>query len=429
MAPRLQDVHEPAHHDPGRPRPGGAAPDRRGRARRRRRTRASRRWPRGIRERAARAASTARTAASCRRWWPALLRERGLHAGPRRVVHGRAARRAPHRGAPGSSAFLDRGLRAPTATASKVEHARRRPRAHRAHGRGVGGGRAARWRRARARARGRRRRRGHHRHRRPGGGTPEKPVGLVFIALDGAAGDARAPRASSRATASASAHQAVQAALEMIRRGAARPLGRFDRGRAARSAERHPRLRGPRAARTSCATALAAAIERLRPTLPGVRWVRRRRASTSRCASWAGPRADALDGSGAAAARRRRAAARPCDARCRGLGPVPRARAPARALARARPAGPGVRALQAACEAAAVAARASTPERARLPSAPDARPLARPRARGRRCPTLDLGIGAPRAARPLPQRPPARRARSTRRSPSFRSAARRRRCG
>jgi nicotinamide-nucleotide amidase len=52
----------------------------------------------------------------------------------------------------------------------------------------------------------------------PEGGSPEKPVGLVFIALSGAAGDrvrqARFPGARDRVR-----FQATQAALEMLRRG------------------------------------------------------------------------------------------------------------------------------------------------------------------------------------------------------------------
>ena len=74
---RLQDVHEPAHHDPGRARAGRAAPDRGGRVRgggggahRGAGRRASGSgWP---------GASTARTAASCRRSWARCSQERGL---------------------------------------------------------------------------------------------------------------------------------------------------------------------------------------------------------------------------------------------------------------------------------------------------------------------------------------------------------------
>jgi PncC family amidohydrolase len=52
----------------------------------------------------------------------------------------------------------------------------------------------------------------------PGGGSPEKPVGLVFIALDGAAGT-RARRYFFPGERSRVRVQAAQAALEMIRRG------------------------------------------------------------------------------------------------------------------------------------------------------------------------------------------------------------------
>jgi nicotinamide-nucleotide amidase len=52
----------------------------------------------------------------------------------------------------------------------------------------------------------------------PDGGTPEKPVGLVFVALDGAAGT-RVRRAQYPGNRERVRHQACQSALEMIRRG------------------------------------------------------------------------------------------------------------------------------------------------------------------------------------------------------------------
>ena len=51
----------------------------------------------------------------------------------------------------------------------------------------------------------------------PGGGTPDKPVGLVFIALAGALGE-RLRRAHFPGDRERVRHQACQAALEMLRR-------------------------------------------------------------------------------------------------------------------------------------------------------------------------------------------------------------------
>jgi nicotinamide-nucleotide amidase len=52
----------------------------------------------------------------------------------------------------------------------------------------------------------------------PDGGTPDKPVGLVFVALDGAAGS-RVRRAVYPGARERVRHQATQVALEMVRRG------------------------------------------------------------------------------------------------------------------------------------------------------------------------------------------------------------------
>jgi nicotinamide-nucleotide amidase len=52
----------------------------------------------------------------------------------------------------------------------------------------------------------------------PGGGTPEKPVGLTFIALAGAAGD-RVRRAQLVGDRERVRDQAANVALEMLRRG------------------------------------------------------------------------------------------------------------------------------------------------------------------------------------------------------------------
>ena len=52
----------------------------------------------------------------------------------------------------------------------------------------------------------------------PGGGTPDKPVGLVFIALSGAAGD-RVRRVHFPSDRDRVRYQSTQSALEMIRRG------------------------------------------------------------------------------------------------------------------------------------------------------------------------------------------------------------------
>ena len=52
----------------------------------------------------------------------------------------------------------------------------------------------------------------------PDGGTPEKPVGLVFVAIDGAAGT-RVRRSVHPGARERVRHQATQVALEMVRRG------------------------------------------------------------------------------------------------------------------------------------------------------------------------------------------------------------------
>ena len=51
----------------------------------------------------------------------------------------------------------------------------------------------------------------------PGGGTPEKPVGLVYLHAEGPDGEPRAASSTSRATARRSARRATVAALHLVR--------------------------------------------------------------------------------------------------------------------------------------------------------------------------------------------------------------------
>ena len=159
----------------------------------------------------------------------------------------------------------------------------------------------------------------------PDGGTPEKPVGLVFIATDGAAGT-RVRRAVFPGARERVRHQATQVALEMIRRGL---LGLA----AAVTDETRPRLRRARARRSGLREAVGDLQARLRPRLGSVRLVRPEGAHlTLRFLGQTSPaQVDALRGPLAGAAARV-PAVRGARRRTRHL---PGAREPARSLARA----------------------------------------------------------------------------------------------
>ena len=172
-------------------------------------------------------ASTARTAASCTRWWARCSRSAGSPSPLAESCTGGLVSGAPDRGA-GLERLLDRAW-VTYANAAKVEDLGRRPALIERHGRRLGGGRARDGRgRARARARadigvaitgiaG------------PGGGTPEKPVGLVFIAPQRRGRRPRAPRAlPRRPRPRAPPVDAVGAGDDPA--GAPRPLARCDRG-------------------------------------------------------------------------------------------------------------------------------------------------------------------------------------------------------
>ena len=188
---RLQDVHQPAHDDPRRARarssctsPPKATPPRRPRS-------ASRRWPRGSGPRCP-GASTARTAASCPRWWPRCSWSAGLPSpSPSPAPAALLAARLTE--VPGASRFLDRAY-VPYANAAKVECSGVDPGLLERAG-------AVSEEVAAAMAAGARARRGPTSAvaitgiAGPAGGTPEKPVGLVYIAL--AAPPARASAAAS----------------------------------------------------------------------------------------------------------------------------------------------------------------------------------------------------------------------------------------
>jgi PncC family amidohydrolase len=194
--------------------------------------------------------------------------------------------------------------------------------------------------------RGDRHRHRHHGHPGPDGGTPEKPVGLVFVATDGAAGT-RVRRCRFPGDRERVRMQATQAALEMTR-GDCSACRRCDRGgRNPRSTSalsppstsNHPGANGSGRSRTAWAI-----------TTPGLRLVRPE-AIISPCAS---------------TARAARGRSRPCALASGGgrRGPGHRRRRPgarlfpergkARVLFLAMDVSPSVRVLQEACEAAAL---------------------------------------------------------------------------
>ena len=187
---RLQDVHQPAHHDPGRPRAGRAAPDRPGPVEQAEAEERVEALAAGLRE-ALPGRIYSEDGRELHEVVAALLRERSLDGWPwpSRARAG-CSSRAPHRGA-GLQRLPRPRASSPTATASKVELLGVDAALIEAHG-------AVSEQTARAMAAGARR------SARPDvavaitgiagpdGGTAEKPVGLVFIALDGRGGHARA---------------------------------------------------------------------------------------------------------------------------------------------------------------------------------------------------------------------------------------------
>ena len=167
---------------------------------------ASRRWPRrcasGCRRR-----STARTAASCPRWWRRCCVERGLTlALAESCTGGMLAARLTER--PGSSAFLERGVRH-LHQPRQGGAARRRPRAARAAGRRLRGGRAR-------HGGGRAPRRGRRHRRWP------SPASRARRRHGGEAGGARVPRRSPAPPATACAACTSRATATRVRRQACR---------------------------------------------------------------------------------------------------------------------------------------------------------------------------------------------------------------
>ena len=234
----------------------------------------------------------------------------------------------------------------------------------------------------------------------PDGGTAEKPVGLVFVAIDGAAGTrvrrSRLPRRPRARALPGDAGRARDAAPRPAGPAAAVSADGPRRGPSSRSSSTPRAARGDRRA-----AGAAPAPARRRSASCGPR------ASTSRCASSATPRRPRSRRCRPGSPRRPRCARR-AEARVAGLGTFPERGSP-RVLwlglevpaADPRPAG-GLRARGARGRLRAGGAP--------VPRAPHARPLARAgraarAARGR--PRHD----APRHARPLPQRAAARRGR------------------
>ena len=274
------------------------------------------------------------------------------HARARRVLHRRPARGAAHRGAraraPSSSAATSptqpRQVELLGVDAALIERHGRRLRGG---GAGDGGGRA-------------------HARRAPtsasaitgiagpDGGTPEKPVGLVFIATRRRRRDARPPRHFPGGRERVR-FQATQARSRCCG-GACWACSRCERGDG-----RRPRVRRARARRAAARGARRAAAAPAADGSAGPRWCGPR-GSTSRCASWArhAEQIEALEPPLAAAAR----ACPPLAARSAALGMFPERGQPARAVAGrgAAAAGPGAAAR---LRGAARGGRASSARRGR----------------------------------------------------------------
>ena len=211
---RLLPVREPEDHDPGSGRPGGAPP--RGARRRRPRRRAA---DRGARACSCATRSAGRVFSEDGRDLPhvvmGLLRERGLSLSLAESCTG-GLLSARVTDVPGASATLERAF-VTYANRAKVEELGVDPALLERHG-------AVSEEVAAAMAQGARRAAsadvgvGITGIAGPDGGTAEKPVGLVFVALDGAAGT-RVRRSLFPGARERVRFQATQVALEMLRRG------------------------------------------------------------------------------------------------------------------------------------------------------------------------------------------------------------------
>ena len=232
----------------------------------RRPRRASRSWPRGC-ARLCPAASSARTAASCRRWWSACCASAGSPSPSPSPAPAGCSRRAAHRRARGErvprarlrdllrTARRSRSWASIPRSSSGTARCRRRSRA--AHGGGRAAGRAG------------RRRRGHHRDRRARTGAPPRSRWA----------SCSSPWTARRARACAARifpgdrervrYQATQVALEMLRRGL---LGL---AAAVSAAGRRAGVRRARARRAACARPIGEPAGRASgPRLGGIRLVR-----------------------------------------------------------------------------------------------------------------------------------------------------------